>query len=133
MLLDQGVFVNQELDAVGGEQLLQFEAVDPRGIGPLDVEEDVVVVDDVPHLDPEGLRIAERAEGDAVDGDEGEDGVTAVRMEDGIDPLEIEDELIPVCTGVEAIDPEGVAAFLVEDGHAALEAQQVLVGHGDVD
>jgi hypothetical protein len=133
VLFDEGALVNEELDAVRGEELLEFEAVDPRGIGPLDVEEDVVVVDDVPDFDPEGLRVAKRAERDAVDRDEGQNGVAAVRVEDGVDPLEVQDEFVPIRVGVEAIDPQGVPALFVEDGHAAFEAQQVLVGDRNVD
>ena len=132
MLFDEGAFVDEELYAVRGQELFELEAVDARGVAPLDVEEDVVVIDHIPDLDPEGLRVAEGAEGDAVDRDEGQDGVAAVRVEYGVDAFQAEHKLVPVRVGVQAIDPQGVPALTIEDGHATLEPQKVLVGDRDV-
>ena len=50
-----------------------------------------------------------------------------VGVQDGVQPLQIEDELVPVRHAVQAIDPERVLIVPVEDGYAALEAQQVVV------
>ena len=115
-----------------GRELLQLQTVDAGRVAALDVQKDVVVVEDVPDLDPEGLGVAEGAEGDAVDRDEGQNGVAPVSVQDGVDTLEAEDEFIPVRIGVEAIHPQGVPVLLVEDGHTAFESKQVFVGDGDV-
>ena len=63
----------------------------------------------------------------AIHGDKRQDCVATVGVQDGVQPLQMEDELVPVRHAVQAIDPERVLIVLVEDGYAALEAQQVVV------
>ena len=127
VFLDEGVPVNQEIDAVRRQELLQFQPVDAGSVAFLDVQENVVVVDDVPNLHPERLGVAKRAKRDAVHRDKRQDGIASVGVQDGVQPLQIEDELVPVRHAVQAIDPQRVLIVPVEDGHAALEAQQVVV------
>jgi hypothetical protein len=67
VLLDQGVAVGDEVQAVGREQVLELEAVDARGVGLLHVEVVLVVVVGIDDPDAEGRRVAEGAEVDAVD------------------------------------------------------------------
>ena len=108
-------------------EVAQFQSVDAGSVAFLDVEENLVIIDDVPNLHPERLGVAKRAKRDAIYGDKRQDCVAPVGVQDGVQPLQIEDKLVPVRHAVQAIDPERVLIVPVEDGYAALEAQQVVV------
>ena len=67
MFLDQHAAGGEEAEAVGGEQVFEFQPVDAGGVGLLDVEVVGIVVVGVDDPDAERLRVAEGAEIDAVD------------------------------------------------------------------
>ena len=66
VFLDQGVAIDQIVDAVGREDVFEFEAVDARGVGVFDVEIVGVVVEQVGDADAERQRVAEIPEVDAI-------------------------------------------------------------------
>jgi hypothetical protein len=66
VFLDEGVAVDQVVDAVGREDVFEFESVDARGVGVLDVEVVRVVVEEVGDADAERAGVSEIAEVDAV-------------------------------------------------------------------
>ena len=67
VLLDEGVAVDEVVDAIGRENVLEFESVDARGIGLFYVEVVRVVVVEIGDADTEGTGVAEVAEVDAID------------------------------------------------------------------
>ena len=62
VLLHEGAAVGEVVDAIGGEQMLEFQTVDARGIGDLHVEVVVVVIVLIDHPDPKGSGITKLAE-----------------------------------------------------------------------
>ena len=85
VFLDQRVVVDEVDDVVRREQVLEFEAVDARGVGLLDVEVVVVVVEVVHHADAERLGVAEHAVVDALDVEMAHRRHVAVGLEQRVD------------------------------------------------
>ena len=52
-------------------------------------------------------------------------------MKDGVQPLEVGHQFIALALRIEAINPQGVVVVAVQNRHAPLKPQQVLVAHGD--
>src|SRR5690606_13036909 len=105
MLLDQRTSIDQEVQAVGGKNVFQFQPIDPGGIGSLDIEIGKVVVQDVPHLDPKGLGVAKGAIIDRIDAEEIVDTVRTVGMQDGIDLLQAQIDLPSIKVRIEHPHP----------------------------
>ncbi len=66
MFLDQGVAVDEVVDAVGWKDVFELESVDARGVRVFDVEVVGVVVEKVGDADAERLRVPELAVVDPV-------------------------------------------------------------------
>ena len=67
MLLDKGVTADHEVDVIGGEQFLQFQAVYPRGVGFFHVEVIMVVVVLIHDADPHGFGVSKGAVINSID------------------------------------------------------------------
>ena len=59
MLFDQGLVMDEKDDAVGREQVFQFQSVHARGVGPFDIEMVVVIVESVDDADSKRLGVPE--------------------------------------------------------------------------
>ncbi len=133
VLFDECISVNKEIDAVRRQELFQFQSIDSGRIAFLDVEENVVVVDDVPDFHPERLGVAKGAKRDAVHRDERQDGVAAIGMQDGVKAFEIEDEFVTFGGTVHTIDPQRIVVIAIQNRDAALKTQEVVVRYWNFD
>ena len=126
VFLDQGLAPGEVEHAVRGEQVFELQAADARGVADLHVEVVVVLVVRVDDADAEGLRVAERAEVDAVDVDVAEDLHAAFAAEQGVrleQPLgEAAHDFGRVGDGF----PQGILAAF-EQGHRGGEVAQLRI------
>ena len=128
VLLDERRPVSEEIEAVRGEQVLKLKAVDPRRVGLLHVEVVLVVVVRVDDPDPEGRRVPERAEIDAVRVEVLDDRHVAVDLEHRVHLLERLVQRAHLLPLVDHRVPQGrLAVGVCERNHLA-EAPEPLVG-----
>ena len=113
MFFDEGVMVGIKRDAVGREQMFQFETVDAGCIGLLYVIVIVIVVELIDDADAKGVGVGEGAEVDAGDVEVFGIAEIAFRLQDGIHLDESFADKIPVAHVVEGGFPESVLIVLV--------------------
>lgn len=132
VFLDEGVAVDEVVDAVGGEDVFEFEAEDAGGVGLFDVEVVRVVVEEVGDADTEGFGVSEVAEVDAVDEEVFVLCGVAAEFEFGVDSGEAGPEFRDDLWRVHDGEPEGFPAAGVFVGDGAGEAAEFLIDLGDV-
>jgi len=129
VLLDQGVAVREEVEPVGRQQVLQFQAVDARGIRLLHVEVVLVVVVGVDHAHAERRRVAEAAEIHAVDVEVLHHRQVAVDLQAGVDALQALVERGHLLGTVDHRVPQRGPALGVAQRDRLVEVAEPLVRH----
>ena len=132
VLLDQHAAAGEKTEPVRGKQVLEFKAVDARGIGLLDIEMVGIVVVGVDDPDAERLRVAEGAEVDAVDVKVRHDREIAVDLEQGVDALQILVECAHVLGAVGHGLPERRPAVGVNKRRGLLEITEPFIRDGQL-
>jgi len=108
VLLHEGIPLHQKVDAVGGENVLQLQTVDPGRVGAFHVVVVVVVVVAVDDANAEGLGVAEVAVLHAADVEViGKPRIIRC-LEPRVDLGEFLREDVPLPLGVDHPVPEGV-------------------------
>lgn len=129
VLLHQGVALGEVVDAVGGEEVLQFQAIDAGGVGGLDVKVVVVVVILVDDADAEGAGVAKLAIVHTLNKKVGH-GMEVAGAEEGVDAGEARIQFVLHLPGIQDAGPVGGIAVFVVQGVAFGEAEEVLVRGG---
>ena len=127
MLFDQGLVMDEKDDAVGREQVFQFQSVHARGIGPFDVKMVVIVVEPVDDTDPKRLGVAEGTMIYPGDSQVLEHVNFARGLQQGVDVFErLVNFRLFLLAEVHGF-PEGVVPLLVEKGNGHLVPQQIFI------
>ena len=132
VFLDEGVAVDEIVDAVWREDVFEFEAEDARGVGVLDVEIVRVVVEEIGDADAERAGVSEIAVIDAVHEQVFVLGGVAAEFEFGVDGGEARPEFREDLGRIHHGEPEGFAALRVLVGDGAGEAAEFAVDPRDV-
>ena len=132
MFLDEGGAVDNIIDAVGGEDVLEFQAVDARGVRLFHIEIVRVVIEHIGDAHPERLGVAEVAEINAVHQQVFMLGDVTPEFQLGVDAGEPGPQFGEDIGRIHHGEPKRFAAARVFVGHRTGEATQFPVYLGNV-
>lgn len=131
VFLDQGVAIDEVVDAVGREDVLQLQAKEAGRIGVFDIIIIRVAVEEVGDADAEWAGVSKFAEVDALDREVIGEAQVVADFEHGIDLGELGSELGHDLGGIHYLQPESFLAFGVFVGDGAGEAEEFVVDERD--
>ena len=123
VLLDERVSAGQVVHAVGREQVLELQPVNPRGIRPLDVKVILVVVVGIDDPDPERLGVSERTIVHAIDVKVVERRTVATAFQQGVNVFQRLENPRHLERPVSDRLPQGVVPGLVQQRATDMEVK----------
>ena len=132
VLFDEGRAVRDVVEAVGREQVLEFETVDAGGVGFLHVEIVLIVVVGVDDPDAKRGRVAEGAKIHAVDVEMVDDRKITVDLEDRVDFFQCLVEGGHLGLVVDHGIPERGLAVFVGERNDFVKRPESFVGDGEI-
>lgn len=131
VFLDQGVAIDEVVDAVGREDVFQLQAKESGSIGVFDIIIIRVAVKEVGDADAEWAGVSKLAEVDALNSKVIGEAQVVADFEHGIDPGELGSELGHNLGRIHYLQPESFLAFGVFVGDGAGEAEEFVVDERD--
>ena len=131
VFLDQGVAIDEVVDAVGREDVFQLQAKESGSIGVFDIIIIRVAVEEVGDADAEWAGVSKLAEVDALNSKVIGEAQVVADFEHGIDFGELGSELRHDLGRIHYLQPESLLAFGVFVGDGAGEAEEFVVDKRD--
>ena len=125
VLLDDGLVIDEIVDAAGREDVFEFEPVDAVGVGAFDVEVVEVFVEGVDDAHAVGQRVAVEAQVHAVYVEVFDRREVAVGLQQGVGDQEILVNFVLFVGFVEDRRPVRILAFLVVERYGFVMTRQV--------